>query len=1831
MVFRKVCRHLRLVPFVLLPISFLHFAQADEPATSGAAAVPGAVAAERAPPVAEPVFLPAKVPAAGRAQSVLTIARPGRYAITVRSESGTAIQLVDRMGGPGEKVGVAGEKDGRIDAFLEPGDYLLRTEGLPGSKGEAALAVQAFRELENTELQLPELREVETELGDLEERSYWFQLDKSQFFTFEAAGRHLERVALWRDGGWLVDVAAKTSEIEPRPGRPLRLHQLETLLPPGLYRLSLSGGPSLAWADDDGTRPVVFRRGLPVAGEAGRGRHSLGAFGFYRVLVPRSATFVRLELPGRTLPVGKNIAIDWIDWTEGNSFLESYGWLELTKESEPPILEGYLDAENQGMRLLTVSGTTGETFVLQHFNNERLRTFQRDGKYFLATLHAGDAADRVDATAVLTRRERGWTTTPQPLKAMSVDVVRLEPGAERRRKVSISGPSEIYLYVTQLGEYEFNMPKTALRVLPFAPTWSYSSATPAIGGGNTGNVPFKEATGRWKLDPGYYVLELQPRQTDVVELHIRALDGGPKKPVITAPHGMARLGEQKLEARYDYTIYVGGQPGFEAGLYLRELPIDPTIPLPIEVAGTPVDVPVRIRERGVLRARAEDDSTVVLYIDGKAAPSSTWLDPGEYRVGLGRLDSAARPVMASLSFEPGHRVAEEPLPALPLDAITKVPILPLLDDQGERFFDLSQGGLRSFLVHAEKPALYRIESSGLLDTEGALRTSLRPRLDATGDGGSGRNFLLQQYLRPGDYQLSVRALGKSAGHLGVRLARSPVRDGGLLLPGVAARSELPAGEAIAYRLVVSAAGKYRVRALGLGKPFRIRLDDADGWPLPTPGTPGDLYLELERGEYQLIVLPQAVDGRVITRFDVSPLPEGRQGHGPFALPFGAEVRHRWEEPAEGEERRPDVFTFNLPAAAGIEVELDAEMRAEIYRVSGNVVAGKKGDPGEKLADVPPARTFRGSLPAGNYELRVSCSRQNNRVDYRLRLALDELVAGQSRRVQVPSEVEISLGSDALAEISSFGQVDVRARLYDERGEEIARFDDRPGDWNFSYTGRLAAGRYRLKVDPVSAVGETEILLRLPKESLTSPVSLPLSRKLKLSAGIEVFPLVLPAGTEVLAFAAKAPSNVRVALEAGQKGVFREVASREGSSPRLLAWLAAATDYRLRVESLSHGEVEVTVLGAAMALTPSNEKALAAGVKSKPVPGLPADFGVVAATFDQRGCFQLNAGQTDGFSAVSQPGRAAEELLPGQVILGAPLGRLLLVADPRLSVRLQRWRLPEGDSTLFLPAEGLALCDLPAGKEGLRLLRASALAGQPSLAPGSEAGFVQATAAGTAVTLLPASAGEVQLRGEGGAPLRLLSRSFKVAAPVEIAAAGGEGEVSAGGSLAFRLPAGAKQLRLLLDRGLVASLEGGGEPRRVFSAEDAALDVALAGSFELLQVVNPETRAGKLTLSLLGAPGPLPPAAGRPWETRLTRQGQLELLLAAGPGGQVHVRGARGSLLMGEDGSISRGNELPLPPGGGRLVLDGEPGLLWVWLDQGQGELNGLWPETLPTAGRKVELPALAELGSGVEVFDFDFPAATLIHLRGNQAGVVAAEIAGADGLQVSAHADAISADLYLPQGRGRVALRAAAGVAGSLLELRASPVEAAGEGLGPTFLLGPGQSRYVSFKVPAAGQIGWAARAEAGVVDGRLLRADGSEVGRGGAGFLELPAGEYLLGLSVPADARPTRVRAALVGLSRPNDLPPQELIALYVSGQQPLPGVLQAMAAEKAEREREAAAAAAERAANGGDEAGCEGEDCGGNRLRSGEDESSGEESSEEGSGEDGCEGEECEEGGGI
>ena len=65
------------------------------------------------------------LPATDRQETLLTIPKFGRYSIISKSEQGTALRYINKMSGPSPVSGSAGESDGRINAFLDIGDYKI--------------------------------------------------------------------------------------------------------------------------------------------------------------------------------------------------------------------------------------------------------------------------------------------------------------------------------------------------------------------------------------------------------------------------------------------------------------------------------------------------------------------------------------------------------------------------------------------------------------------------------------------------------------------------------------------------------------------------------------------------------------------------------------------------------------------------------------------------------------------------------------------------------------------------------------------------------------------------------------------------------------------------------------------------------------------------------------------------------------------------------------------------------------------------------------------------------------------------------------------------------------------------------------------------------------------------------------------------------------------------------------------------------------------------------------------------------------------------------------------------------------------------------------------------------------------------------------------------------------------------------------------------------------------------------------------------------------------------------------------------------------------------
>jgi hypothetical protein len=149
---------------------------------------------------------------------------------------------------------------------------------------------------------------------------------------------------------------------------------------------------------------------------------------------------------------------------------------------------------------------------------------------------------------------------------------------------------------------------------------------------------------------------------------------------------------------------------------------------------------------------------------------------------------------------------------------------------------------------------------------------------------------------------------------------------------------------------------------------------------------------------------------------------------------------------------------------------------------------------------------------------------------------------------------------------------------------------------------------------------------------------------------------------------------------------------------------------------------------------------------------------------------------------------------------------------------------------------------------------------------------------------------------------------------------------------------------------------------------------------------------------------------------------------------------------------------------------------------------------------------------------------------------------------VEVHPEGAHLDVYLPAGVTRLALRALGGdqLSGSV-ELTHSTVVEIGEGLGPEILLAAGETRVFSFRVERPGQVGAGVRASAEVVETALLNRDGEKLGGGVVAMAELEVGEYLLSLTLPADAPPVTARPVVVGLERPDTGPPAEEVRKYL------------------------------------------------------------------------------------
>ena len=161
------------------------------PGTPAAPTATGGTAEARPEPVSPTAVLDrTTVPATGRQTALLTVDRFGRYAVTVKSAQGVALQLVDHVAGPSPVSGEAGAMDGRVEGFLDHGDYRVVATAHEKGTGDATLAVHAFQEMSLPRpLVLPLQGTLDASLSDFQQRSWWVSIATRQVLPLEAAVR----------------------------------------------------------------------------------------------------------------------------------------------------------------------------------------------------------------------------------------------------------------------------------------------------------------------------------------------------------------------------------------------------------------------------------------------------------------------------------------------------------------------------------------------------------------------------------------------------------------------------------------------------------------------------------------------------------------------------------------------------------------------------------------------------------------------------------------------------------------------------------------------------------------------------------------------------------------------------------------------------------------------------------------------------------------------------------------------------------------------------------------------------------------------------------------------------------------------------------------------------------------------------------------------------------------------------------------------------------------------------------------------------------------------------------------------------------------------------------------------------------------------------------------------------------------------------------------------------------------------------------------------------------------------------------------------------------
>ena len=1717
-----------------------------ETMTARVAALAPPVAGQTAPAVPPAVSIPSaanpqpaeasldrtSLPAAGPGETLLRVRSAGRFALQARSATGAALQLVDMMSGPAPAVGEPGVHDGRTDVLLDVGVYKLRVLPAEHATGDVQLAVTPFRDAAPPAAAPAPGDLLTATLADTGQLAFWIAIGPDGRIEVDAAGRALADLRLWRGGADLEPLQPESRVVEPVKGHPMLRLRLSGVVEPGAYLVVAYGGPALGWADGAGDMPLFLRAGASPRLRDGWASGTVGPMGSELFAAPARAGLFRLDLPN---PAAATLTVD------GQSAAVA------ANSRDPSVAVG----TGPNRQLVEVSGAAGQPFQLRAQETSLARSLTKPGRYWVSASVRGAGGDEAPPTLLLASSDG-----KSPWRVLASTAPRVGPGAPWRTQFNVRGPTTLLLQNTVSGEVLVRNASQNLLTLHWQP---HSATLPA--------------------DFAEYAMEPPDGRQGVVDLTFGGAANGPAP--AAAAHWPADpvipFGVQTVEPTQQLVLDSNSSPILQAGLLARPVPVALAEgPLTItQMPGVALDVPVRVAAGGTLAV--SDPAHGDLPVPFRPAPD------GSGTVSLPAPD-APRTVVLSWRASPQPRAA---IPAPPRRADVAA-----LGTGAPRFLDLRRDERRPLDLVVDRGGLFRVETVGRLHTALDLGTAFNPALDHADANGAGQNALVQRWLRAGRYRVAVRAM-ESAGHLGVLAAPAQLREGAPLLPGGSVRATMPAGTGLSVPVRIAAAGRYKLELQGLARTFNARLDDADGWPLTAPGPLDTLEQAFAPGTYRLLVSPEAVDASLVAR--LTPVLDAQriEDHGPHALRLGRAGAHAtWREPAGRDDPRvPDDWTFTLYGPADGTLRVTNGMVADLQR-DGALA------PVARVAGPVPASLH---LEAGSYHIRAASLGRNDRLAYTLSFDSAELQPGVPRTVAADAQTPFTLAEARVVSLTTGGRTPLNAVLRDGDGRVIGRYGNRADDWNVAVSRNLPAGRYRLDLQPsvppdmtdtpapanppavpdavAAKSDDSDDSADAPPPDQGEPAPQSAGQAAAADAPTDATPddngqagtpsdkkptvelmlslpdvhdaIPAPSGAVVLAdggvhrltaptvgdgqlILATSQSAVPVVLSVerrGADGAWATVGAETGLTP-VVAVGGTTGEWRASVWPVDGGALPVT---ASVSVLDAKPQPLGV-VTLRPVDGTAVPVFAAAVQPDAPGPVALAGGVTagavvtGGVIAGGWPGHPLAAPAGGTVL--PQEGVLWVVARTGAPIRSSLVQAVAGQATvLSIPPGAFARLAAPPHAAGVfRAWRAESGLGQPGLDAGSGMGVApgSALAAGTA----PVRAWDA---GGGGDALRPRITPLDLAVqPPQTLDEAASVLLPPMSATHLTLPAGERRTDLALAAG-VAAVAGRGENAITVWTGDTAHARSVGGDWTDLVLLNTGTAAAPASVAWTPGVASAPLRPGMVMKRFFGASGSFDVALEAPAGARLRLVGDAVGTFAGADGRVQHGTGLT-PGGSGRLTVAHAPGPLAVWLDVPG---TSPWPDPAPVPQT---LPGLATMSGPAMALSLPVSAPVLLHVRSTAPVILRL----GDAPPVLYPAGAVLSRTVTRPAVLRVDSPHDGPLSGTL-ELTADPVIPAGDGLGAPVALAPGAAVAFSFQLAAGADLGVGVRADPDRVSTRLLAADGTTLGEGEAFLRRVPAGRYLLEVSLPPDAPAAVVRAAVVGIGPRPSGPPPEIVQHYL------------------------------------------------------------------------------------